>query len=137
MESQITPQIENQLVGDSIQYRQPNLTYRIGENTVNGKISDSLEAVKQAVKCILETERYSNPIYSDDYGIELEQYLGKDYGYLVADIETTLNDALKQDDRIKNVIVDNIEKMELDSVKVEFTVYTIYGNIKEELNVLQ
>ena len=55
----------------------------------------------------------------------------------IRDIETTLNDALKQDDRIKNVIVDNIEKMELDSVKVEFTVYTIYGNIKEELNVLQ
>ena len=135
MESQITPQIENQLAGDSIQYRQPNLTYRIGENTVNGKISDSLEAVKQAVKCILETERYSNPIYSDDYGIELEQYKGADYGKIVAGIETTLRDALLQDDRITDVRVTDVERLDVDSCKVEFDVYTIYGNYKEDLNV--
>lgn len=135
MESQITPQIQSDLSGNSIQYRQPNLTYRIGENTVNGKISNSLEAVKQAVKCILETERYSNPIYGDDYGIELEQYKGADYGKIVAGIETTLRDALLQDDRITNVIVTNIEKLDIDSCKVEFDVYTIYGNYQEALNV--
>ena len=135
MESQITPQIENQLVGDSIQYRQPNLTYRIGENTVNGRITDKIESIRQAVKCILETERYSNPIYGDDYGIELEQYKGADYGKIVAGIETTLRDALLQDDRITNVIVTNVEKLDTDSCKVEFDVYTIYGNYQEELNV--
>lgn len=135
MESQITPQIESDLNGNSIQYRQPNLTYRIGENTVNGRISNSLEAVKQAVKCILETERYSNPIYGDDYGVELEQYKGADYGKIVAGIETTLRDALLQDDRITNVVVTNIEKLDTDSCKVEFDVYTIYGNYKEDLNV--
>lgn len=135
MESQITPQIKSDLNGNSIQYRQPNLTYRIGENTVNGKISNSLEAVKQAVKCILETERYSNPIYDDDYGIELEQYKGADYGKIVAGIETTLRDALLQDDRITNVVVTNIEKLDTDSCKVEFDIYTIYGNYEEDLNV--
>ena len=128
---------QNIETGGIQEYRQPDLTYRMGESAIVGKITDRIESVKQSILHILSTERYSNPIYSDAYGVELEQYLGKDYGYLVADIETTLNDALKQDDRIKNVIVDNIEKMELNSVKVEFTVYTIYGNIKEELNVLQ
>lgn len=135
MESQITPQIQSDLSGNSIQYRQPNLTYRIGENTVNGRISNNLEAVKQAVKCILETERYSNPIYDDDYGIELEQYKGADYGKIVAGIETTLRDALLQDDRITNIIVTNVEKLDIDSCKVEFDVYTIYGNYQEALNV--
>lgn len=135
MESQITPQIQSDLSGNSIQYRQPNLTYRIGKNTVNGRISNNLEAVKQAVKCILETERYSNPIYGDDYGIELEQYKGADYGKIVAGIETTLRDALLQDDRITNIIVTNVEKLDIDSCKVEFDVYTIYGNYQEALNV--
>jgi len=135
MESQITPQIQSDLSGNSIQYRQPNLTYRIGENTVNGRISNSLEAVKQAVKCILETERYSNPIYDDNYGVELEQYKDADYGKIVAGIETTLRDALLQDDRITNVVVTNIEKLDTDSCKVEFDVYTIYGNYQEDLNV--
>ena len=90
----MTPIIQNELAGDTIQYRQPNMTYRLGENTVNGKITNNLEAVKQAVKCILETERYSNPIYSDNYGIELEQYYGADYGKIVAGIETTWREAL-------------------------------------------
>ena len=30
------PQINNQLIGESIQYRQPNLTYRVGDSTVAG-----------------------------------------------------------------------------------------------------
>ena len=135
MESQITPQIENQLVGDSIQYRQPNLTYKIGENTVNGKISDSLEAIKQAVKCILETERYSNPIYSDDYAIQFDQYKRADYGKIVAGTETTSRDAPLQADRITDVRVTDVERLDVDSCKVEFDVYTIYGNYKEDLNV--
>ena len=132
----MTSQIYNELGNEVVEFRQPSLTFNASKDSIDGKI-DNLESIKQSIEHILSTERYSNPIYSDAYGVELEQYLGKDYGYLVADIETTLNDALKQDDRIKNVIVDNIEKMELDSVKVEFTVYTIYGNVKEELNVLQ
>lgn len=131
----MTPQIENELVGDTIQYRQPNLTYRIGENTVNGKITDKIESIRQAVKCILGTERYSNPIYNDDYGVELEQYKGADYGKIVAGIETTLRDALLQDDRITNIVVTNVEKVDIDTCKVDFDVYTIYGNYKEELNV--
>ena len=123
---------------ETLEYRQPNLTYRLGEKTVAGKI-DNIEAVKQAVYHILRTERYSNPIYDDDYGVELEQYIGQDIGMITADIENTLREALTQDDRITDVQVNDISKSKTQqgACVIDFTVFTIYGNIEESLNVIQ
>ena len=132
----MTPQINNQLTGDSIQYRQPNLTYRVGDSTVAGKI-DKLDSVKQAIYHILSTERYSNPIYDGDYGVELEQYIGKDIGFITAGIQETLRDALLQDDRISDVQVDNVEKSDKqnNACLIDFTVFTIYGTYKDSLSL--
>ena len=71
------------------------------------------------------------------YGVELEQYVGKDLGFISASIENELREALCQDDRISDVQVNNISKGEQEnSCLIEFTVFTKYGNIEEELNVL-
>lgn len=130
------PQINNQLIGESIQYRQPNLTYRVGNSTVAGKV-DKLDSVKQAIYHILSTERYSNPIYDGDYGVELEQYIGKDIGFITAGIQETLRDALLQDDRISDVQVDNVEKSDKqnNACLIDFTVFTIYGTYKDSLSL--
>lgn len=119
-----------------IKYRRPNLTYRLNETNISGKVND-LESLKQTIKHILSIERYDNPIYTQNYGIELEKYLGQDIGYITADIENTLREALTQDDRIIEVQVNDVSKLTADSCKIEFTVYTIYGNMEENLNVLQ
>ena len=96
---------------------------------------DNLQAIKQAVYHILMVERYSYIIYSDNYGVELEQYIGRDFDYLAATIQDTLKDALMYDLRITDVIVTNIEKLKSDTVKVDFTVYSIYGNLQMEVNI--
>ena len=119
-------------------YRQPNLTYRLNDNSVAGKIS-GLESIEQAIFHILQTERYSNPLYNDDYGVELEQYIGQDIGFIAADIENTLREALTQDDRITDVSVTNVAKStkQANSCEISFTVYTIYGDIEESLEMEQ
>lgn len=132
----MTPQITDSIANPVSQVRQPDLTYRLGTDTVVGKI-DKLESIKQAIYHILSVERYSNPIYDDDYGVELEQYIGADIGTVKADIENTLREALTQDDRINDVVVDSITQSGNASCLVEFTIYTIYGNVEEEINVLQ
>lgn len=134
----MTPVIADEAGSEVYSYRQPNLTYRLGEKTIAGKV-DNLDSIKQAVYHILSTERFSNPIYDDDYGVELEQYIGQDIGFITASIESTLRDALTQDDRITDITVNDVRKSdkELNSCIVEFTVYTIYGSFDEELNVLQ
>lgn len=133
----MTPQITDGAGAETYSYTQPNLTYRLGNTTVAGKI-DKLESVKQAVFHILSTERFSNPIYDDEYGVELEQYIGKDIGFITASIENTLRDALCQDDRISDVQVDNIEKSskQQGACVVEFTVFTIYGTYNDSLSVI-
>ena len=129
---------QNIEIGGIQEYRQPDLTYRMGESAIVGKITDRIESVKQSILHILSTERYSNPIYDDDYGIELEKYIGQDKGMVIADIENTLNEALTQDDRITKIKVNSItDGVESNSLVVEFTVYTIYGEIGEVLNVVQ
>lgn len=130
--------ISDETIGrESYMYRQPDLTYRLGNTTVAGKI-DKLESIKQAVYHILSTERYSSPIYDDNYGVELEQYIGKDIGYIQADIENTLREALTQDDRITNVVVNDVKKSDKqkNACVIEFTVYTIYGNYDENMSIL-
>ena len=130
--------ISDETIGrESYTYRQPDLTYRLGSTTVAGKI-DKLESIKQAVYHILSTERYSSPIYDDNYGVELEQYIGKDIGYIQADIENTLKEALTQDDRITNVVVNDVKKSDeqKNACVIEFTVYTIYGNYNENMSIL-
>ena len=130
--------ISDETIGrESYTYRQPDLTYRLGNTTVAGKI-DKLESIKQAVYHILSTERYSSPIYDDNYGVELEQYIGKDIGYIQADIENTLREALTQDDRITNIVVNDVKKSDKqkNACVIEFTVYTIYGNYNENMSIL-
>lgn len=130
--------ISDETIGrESYMYRQPDLTYRLGNTTAAGKI-DKLESIKQAVYHILSTERYSSPIYDDNYGVELEQYIGKDIGYIQADIENTLKEALTQDDRITNVVVNDVKKSDKqkNACVIEFTVYTIYGNYNENMSIL-
>lgn len=134
--SEITPQIAENISNSVFSYRQPNLTYRMSENGVKGKIN-GLDAIKQAVYHILMTERYAETIYDSDYGVELNQYIGQDVGFITASIQDTLRDALLQDDRITDVIVNDVSKSdkENNACKVEFTVYTIYGEYDEELNI--
>lgn len=126
-------QIYQQLGNDTYLIREPSLTYSLD---YDGKLN-SIESIEQAIFCILMTERYSNPIYNDNYGVELEQYIGKDLGYIKATIENTLKDALTYDDRVENVIVTSVTKSteQQNACVVEFTVVTTMGDLDETINV--
>jgi len=112
----------------------PSFTYRLDDDQIVGN-ADGIEAVQQAVYHILSTERYAYAIYDDNYGVELEKYIGRSFGYLEASIQNTLRDALLQDDRITDVTVTNIEKIKTDSALVEFTVICNRGTFGAEVNV--
>lgn len=115
-------------------YRQPGLTYGYNEENIAGKV-DGQDAVKQAIHKMLLTERYGDAIYGEDYGVELEQYIGKGYGYLVAGIEDTLKDALLQDDRITDINVTEVKDLGNGEASITFTASTIYGDIEDNLGV--
>jgi len=105
---------------------QTSRTYKISENRIQGYI-DGLEALKQAIYKVLNTERYEYPIYSFNYGIELENLLGKDQVYVQIELKRRIRECLLQDDRITEV--DNFRfEVAGDTIKCTFDVHSIFGN---------
>lgn len=126
--------LHNMGTQDFIAGTETGVIYNEYKDRIMGYV-DKLDAIKQAVYKILSTERYAYLIYSENYGIELDQYIGNTFDYLEANIESTLKDALTYDLRIKDVRVNSIEKKNTDEARIKFTVYSIYGDIQMEVAV--
>lgn len=116
---------------DNEEYTEETLTsrtYNIDGQRVNG-IIDDYDAIKQAVDKILNTERFIFPIYSENYGSDLNDLIGQDFDYIKVEAERMLDEALRADDRITGVYVDDVTKVDNDSVLIIGTVETMFGNI--------
>lgn len=114
----------------------PSLTYYIDveKGRMIGHV-DELEAVAQAAMKILRTERYSSVLYSTDYGVELEKYIGQDIYYIEADLERAIEEALIMDDRITGIDNFEFKQVESDAVEASFTVLTIFGEFDLDYEV--
>lgn len=106
----------------------------LDKNRILG-ICDGLEAVKQSVFKILNTERYDYLIYSWNYGIELKNLYGKSPTYVCPEIERLVKEALSQDDRITSVDDFEFDISKNGVVSVSFAVHTIFGDLNEEMVV--
>lgn len=117
----------------SLNGRPTTRTYQLDlENKRLGRrIAENAEAMNQAIFILLSVERFDYKIHSYDYGVELEELIGKRRGYVEADIRRRLNEALMQDDRITGTTEFRFST-DRESVTVEFTVQTIFGNIPIE-----
>ena len=113
----------------------PSLTWKIIEERaeVRGMV-DELEAMKQAVYKILQTERYRYDIYDWNYGVELEELYGKTVTYVIPELKKRVEDALLADDRV-TAVTDFSFVQEKGSVTATFQVHTIFGEVKAERTV--
>ncbi|MCH5408839.1 DUF2634 domain-containing protein [Lactobacillus delbrueckii] len=111
-----------------------SLTWEVKNGRIFSKIDDEA-AVVQAVTKILETERSVYPIYSEDYGHDLDELIGKSEDYVEAEIQRVLEEALTQDDQITGVTVDDFDVHEDDTATITATVTTIYGDLTVEQEV--
>ena len=112
---------------------QPSNDYKLHfeKDIINGNC-DGLEAMKQVVYKILNTERYKYIIYSWNYGIELADLFGEPISYVCSELQRRITEALVQDDRINSVEDFEFDLTERRTVKVTFTVRTIFGDIEAE-----
>ncbi|MCL1995293.1 MAG: DUF2634 domain-containing protein [Defluviitaleaceae bacterium] len=132
------PALKNEV---SVQYQaniQPSLTYRMIDvmavseamdtTDITGDI-DGLEALKQTCEHILGTERGRYPIYSANYGAEMEQFKSRGFLFLRAVIPQVIRDALTQDDRVTNVVMRQITHEGIDGASVLFDIISPLGVI--------
>lgn len=112
---------------------QPSKDYKLDiEHDIISGTCDGLESMKQVIYKILNTERYQNIIYSWNYGIELQDLFGKSVTYVCSELARRITEALVQDDRIEAVNNFEFDITEKRTVKVIFTVHTIFGEVEEE-----
>lgn len=113
--------------------QQPTRTYCIKSEKVVG-YADGLEAMQQAIKLALGTQRYRHEIFSWDYGSELNAVLGQDYQLAQSEAKRYITEALAQDERITDVNGFEFKKNGR-TMTVSFTVSTIFGEIEQETEV--
>lgn len=115
---------------------QTTRTYRldIGVGRVVGFVDD-IEAMKQAITKILLTERFAYLIYSWNYGIELNDLIGKSFSVLSSEIKRVIREALLADSRIRDITDFTVEQVGKSAVYVKFTAETIFGAIPVERTV--
>lgn len=117
--------------------QQPSLSWRINKETnrIEGTV-DGLDAVRQAAEIILNIERYRWQIYRPYTGMEWAGLIGQDPGYVGAELQRRLVDALTVDDRITG-ISDYDYTIDGGKLRATFRVNTIYGSYdaQQEVNL--
>lgn len=112
----------------------PTLTFQIANGRIRNKF-DGLGAMVQAVDKILKTERFVFPIYTDQYGNDLNDLLGKNLGYAKVEAERMVKEALLADERVIKVDITNINETSPNTLTLTGECQTSYGNIPIESEV--
>ena len=83
---------------------------------------------------MLTTERFGYQIYTENFGVELEDLVGEDADYIEATLPARIRDAFSIDDRI---LGERNYKFEVtgDTMLVTFDVDTVYGSFSTEVQI--
>lgn len=114
---------------------QPSRTWNIDKETnrINGE-TDGLDAVRQAVEIILNTERFRWQIFQPYSGVQLESLIGENAAYAGAELQKRIREGLLVDDRVTNV-TDFETSFTGNTLTASFSVATVYGTFQAEVIV--
>lgn len=109
--------------------REYGIDFSTGQLT--GLIVEGLEAIKVWIWNCIHSERYRYAIYSWQYGVEYEQYIGETISdeYLQSDCQTETEEALMVNPYITG-ITDFDATLEGTTLHITFTVETTIGKIE-------
>ena len=97
-------------------------------------MDDGLDAMRQAVEIILTTKRFNHQIYTSNFGVELEDLIGEDPGYIESTLPERIRDAFSVDDRILSE--ENFTFTQTgDTMLVTFTVNTVFGTFDARVQI--
>ena len=111
---------------------QPDKTYRLDleKLSIYGEI-DHHEAVSQAVFKRLITDRAVYDIYSENYGLKVNDLIGLSEAMIRSELQRRITETLLEDERVLAVTDFNFKRQE-DMLLVTFTANTIYGSLNVE-----
>lgn len=93
---------------------------------------DGRQAIAQAIEKALATERFVYPIYSWNYGAEINNLIGEPFSIVEAELPRIVQEAVLADERVLEVKQLTVTRQSRSSVFVTFTAVTQYGEIPTE-----
>lgn len=119
---------EDEDVEETVVYR----TYRMDfkNKRIIGMI-DGMDAASQAMFKAMQTRRFAYLIYDDQYGSDVFNKIGNMNlapSYLDVDIPAMIEDIFLNDETILGISDLSYEIVGGDSINVNFTLYTIFGD---------
>lgn len=111
-------------------------TYKV--DSYNKRIigtTDGQPAIEQAILKNFDTERFAYVIYSKNYGIELEKYIGKDYDFIRLDLQRAIEECLLVDARIYSINNLQFTQEGLDYMSITMDIETEQGVLTTTLEV--
>ena len=111
-------------------------TYKV--DSYNKRIigtTDGQPAIEQAILKNFDTERFAYVIYSKNYGIELEKYIGKDYNFIRSDLQRAIEECLLVDARIYSINNLQFTQEGLDYMSITMDIETEQGVLTTTLEV--
>ena len=97
-------------------------------------MNDNLEAMRQAVEILLTTKRFNHQIYTENFGIELDDLIGEEPDYIESVFPERIREAFSIDDRIlseQNYVFTTVG----DTMTITFDVVTVFGTFSEEVEI--
>ena len=104
--------------------------FDFNNSILTGKLVEGKEALKMWIYKALLTNRYNYPIYSWDYGQDLEELIGQGYehDFIKSEVERRIQDCLLVNKRITRCHSFEINLIN-DSLQISFTVDTPFGEV--------
>ncbi len=122
-------------MGSDTEEVQPITTYNEYEfdfntNTLTGKILEGKTALKMWIYKAFLTNRYIYPIYSWDYGQDLDELIGQGYenDYIKSEVERRVQECVMINEHIKGCHSFEINLIN-DSLQISFIVDTTFGEV--------
>lgn len=130
------PKSANTAIYENENREYPTETYLVDKSTGTiKKVGGGLEAMKQAIEIILDTERYQNQIYTSNFGRELKKLIGKPPEYVTSMLKRRIQEAFSSDKRILSVNDFLFDATDLGTLRCTFNVKTVYGTIPGEVEI--
>lgn len=122
-------------IQDVVFESQPDLTWWRDPDTnrIVGT-ADGHKAVAQVVEVMLLVERFRWQIYKPFFGMQWEGLLGNNPGYVAAELQRRIREAVTIDDRVTG-ISDFSYTISGDTMTAQVTVDTVYGPLNQTVEV--
>jgi hypothetical protein len=107
------------------------------ETGMNNEPLDNMDAIAQDFKFALGTERYKYPIMGKNFGVTLDDLIGRDDMFIESEIKNRIEDCLSIDDRVESIDSWKFTRLEDNGLLVEFTIHCYQGNVPMEVKIGQ